>query len=68
MLQHPAPSHIDETACFNAISVEKDVDGVNSTSFGNISLSGEGFKAATPYGIKAMKGLDKGENKPNKAM
>ena len=24
--------------------------------------------AATPYGIKAMKGLDKGENKPNKAM
>ena len=51
LLQHPAPDHIDETACFNAIAIEKDVDGVNSTSFGNISLSGEGFKAATPYGI-----------------
>ena len=54
LLQHPAPSHIDETACFNAIAVEKDVDGVNSTSFGNISLSGEGFKSATPYGIMKL--------------
>ena len=33
LLQHPVPSHIDEQACFNAISMEKDVDGVNSASY-----------------------------------
>ena len=28
LLQHPVPSQIDERACFDAISLEKDVDGV----------------------------------------
>src|SRR5690606_24425340 len=28
LLQHPVPSQIDERACFDAIDLEKDVDGV----------------------------------------
>lgn len=33
LLQHPVPSHIDEQKCFNTISLEKDVDGVNTWCF-----------------------------------
>ena len=29
LLQHPVPKQIDERACFDAISPDKDVDGVN---------------------------------------
>ena len=29
LLQHPTPSQIDERACFDRISLEKDVDGVS---------------------------------------
>src|SRR5262245_7973544 len=28
LLQHPVPSHIDERRCFDAICLDKDVDGV----------------------------------------
>src|SRR5690554_3263702 len=28
LLQHPVPAQIDERACFDAIALEKDVDGV----------------------------------------
>ncbi|MBP5730165.1 MAG: bifunctional 5,10-methylene-tetrahydrofolate dehydrogenase/5,10-methylene-tetrahydrofolate cyclohydrolase, partial [Clostridia bacterium] len=51
LLQHPVPRHIDEAACFNAIAIEKDVDGVNAASFGAVSLGEKGFAAATPSGI-----------------
>ena len=51
LLQHPVPKHIDEPACFNAISPEKDVDGVSALSFGKVSLGEDGFSSATPGGI-----------------
>lgn len=51
LLQHPVPKHIDERLCFDAISVEKDVDGVNSLSFGKMVMGGKAYVSATPYGI-----------------
>lgn len=51
LLQHPIPKHIDENKCFDSISVFKDVDGVNSASFGAFSNGREAFKSATPLGI-----------------
>lgn len=51
LLQHPVPRGIDERACFDAIDVSKDVDGVNSQSFGKISMGEECYYSATPYGI-----------------
>lgn len=51
LLQHPVPKHIDEGKCFDLISVNKDVDGVNSASFGAFSNDKFAFKSATPLGI-----------------
>jgi methylenetetrahydrofolate dehydrogenase (NADP+)/methenyltetrahydrofolate cyclohydrolase len=33
LLQHPVPHHIDERAAFEAIRIEKDVDGVTTLGF-----------------------------------
>lgn len=51
LIQHPVPSQIDEQLCFNSISVEKDVDGVNTHTFGRMSMKLDSFKSATPLGI-----------------
>lgn len=51
LLQHPVPDHINEQACFNAIDISKDVDGVNTTTFGRMSMKMESFTSATPLGI-----------------
>ena len=51
LLQHPVPRHIDEMACFNSIDITKDVDGVNTHSFGRMSMQLDAFKSATPLGI-----------------
>jgi methylenetetrahydrofolate dehydrogenase (NADP+)/methenyltetrahydrofolate cyclohydrolase len=51
LLQHPTPKHIDEQKCFNAIAIEKDVDGVNTASFGAMSMGMEAYLSATPKGI-----------------
>lgn len=51
LLQHPVPKHINEGRCFDTISIYKDVDGVNSASFGAFSNSKFAFKSATPLGI-----------------
>ena len=51
LLQHPVPGHIDERAAFDAISADKDVDGVTSASFAAMALSGGGFESCTPSGI-----------------
>lgn len=51
LLQHPVPKSIDERLAFDRISPEKDVDGVNSLSFGRISMGVEAFSSATPKGI-----------------
>lgn len=51
LLQHPVPKQIDERACFDAISLDKDVDGVNSLSFGKMAMGEKSFVSATPLGI-----------------
>jgi methylenetetrahydrofolate dehydrogenase (NADP+) / methenyltetrahydrofolate cyclohydrolase len=51
LLQHPVPKQIDERLAFDRIKIEKDVDGVNSHSFGKLSMGEKSFKPCTPYGI-----------------
>lgn len=54
LLQHPVPSQIDERACFDAIALEKDVDGVTCLGFGRMSMSEEAYGCATPKGIMRL--------------
>tara|TARA_B100001769_G_scaffold124646_1_gene97465 strand:+ start:670 stop:1503 length:834 start_codon:yes stop_codon:yes gene_type:complete len=51
LLQHPVPDQINERACFDAIDVKKDVDGVTCLGFGNISMGEEAYGSCTPQGI-----------------
>lgn len=51
LLQHPAPPQIDERACFDAIALEKDVDGVTCLGFGRMAMGEEAYGSATPQGI-----------------
>ncbi len=54
LLQHPVPKQIDERACFDRISVEKDVDGVTALGFGRMSLGEPAYGSATPAGIMRL--------------
>ena len=54
LLQHPVPSQINERQCFDAISVEKDVDGVTCIGFGQMTMGEEAFGSCTPAGIMRM--------------
>lgn len=51
LLQHPVPAQIDERACFDAIDINKDVDGVTCLGFGNMSMGQVAYGSATPQGI-----------------
>jgi methylenetetrahydrofolate dehydrogenase (NADP+)/methenyltetrahydrofolate cyclohydrolase len=51
LLQHPVPHQIDERRCFDAIKIEKDVDGVTSHSFGKLSMAMEAYYPCTPFGM-----------------
>ena len=51
LLQHPVPSQINERECFDAINVEKDVDGVTCIGFGQMTMGEEAFGSCTPAGI-----------------
>lgn len=51
LVQHPAPTAIDERAAFEAIAPEKDVDGVTMHSFAAMALGTGGPLACTPAGI-----------------
>ena len=51
LLQHPVPSQINERDCFDAINVEKDVDGVTCIGFGQMTMGEEAFGSCTPAGI-----------------
>ena len=51
LLQHPVPEHVDERAAFEAIAVDKDVDGVTFSSFARMAEDSGGFTSATPGGI-----------------
>ncbi len=54
LLQHPVPSHIDERACFDAIDLKKDVDGVTCLGFGRMSMGESAYGCATPKGIMRL--------------
>ena len=51
LLQHPVPQQIDERACFDAIALHKDVDGVTCLGFGRMAMGEEAYGCATPQGI-----------------
>ena len=51
LLQHPAPQQIDERACFDAIDLHKDVDGVTCLGFGRMAMGEDAYGCATPQGI-----------------
>lgn len=51
LLQHPVPSQIDERACFDAIDLAKDVDGVTCLGFGNMAMGEPAYGSCTPQGI-----------------
>jgi methylenetetrahydrofolate dehydrogenase (NADP+)/methenyltetrahydrofolate cyclohydrolase len=54
LLQHPVPSQIDERACFDAIALDKDVDGVTCLGFGRMAMGEKAYGSATPQGIMAI--------------
>ena len=51
LLQHPVPSQINERLCFDAIDIDKDVDGVTCLGFGNMSMGIDAYGSCTPAGI-----------------
>lgn len=51
LLQHPVPPQIDERACFDAIALAKDVDGVTCLGFGRMAMGEDAYGCATPQGI-----------------
>ncbi|MEH6826120.1 MAG: bifunctional methylenetetrahydrofolate dehydrogenase/methenyltetrahydrofolate cyclohydrolase FolD [Motiliproteus sp.] len=54
LLQHPVPAQIDERACFDAIALEKDVDGVTTQGFGRMAMAEPAYGSATPAGIMTL--------------
>ena len=54
LLQHPVPKQINERLAFDRIAEKKDVDGVNSLSFGKLSMGEKSFNPCTPYGIMLL--------------
>jgi methylenetetrahydrofolate dehydrogenase (NADP+)/methenyltetrahydrofolate cyclohydrolase len=54
LLQHPVPRHIDERAAFEAIRIEKDVDGVTLTGFAQNAFGFADFPSCTPAAIIAI--------------
>ncbi|MHC4992129.1 MAG: tetrahydrofolate dehydrogenase/cyclohydrolase catalytic domain-containing protein, partial [Planctomycetota bacterium] len=48
LVQHPVPSPIDRRAAFEAIPLEKDVDGVSSAALGRMILGMPAFCSCTP--------------------
>jgi len=54
LVQHPVPKPIDKRAAFEAIPVEKDVDGVTSSTLGRVILGMPGYIPCTPKGIMEL--------------
>ena len=54
LLQHPVPAQIDERACFDAIALTKDVDGVTCLGFGRMAMGEAAYGSATPAGIMTI--------------
>lgn len=54
LLQHPVPAQINERACFDAIALEKDVDGVTCLGYGRMAMGEPAYGSATPQGIMTI--------------
>ena len=54
LLQHPVPPQIDERACFDAIALDKDVDGVTCLGYGRMAMGEAAYGSATPAGIMRL--------------
>lgn len=54
LLQHPVPNQIDERAAFDAISIDKDVDGVTTLGFAQNAFGFANFPSCTPAAIIAL--------------
>ncbi|MBE1441716.1 bifunctional 5,10-methylenetetrahydrofolate dehydrogenase/5,10-methenyltetrahydrofolate cyclohydrolase [Paenibacillus sp. OAS669] len=54
LLQHPVPHHIDERAAFEAIRIEKDVDGVTTLGFAQTAFGFGLYPSCTPAAIVAI--------------
>jgi methylenetetrahydrofolate dehydrogenase (NADP+)/methenyltetrahydrofolate cyclohydrolase len=54
LLQHPVPAQIDERACFDAIALSKDVDGVTCLGYGRMAMGEAAYGSATPQGIMSI--------------
>ncbi|QHW32951.1 bifunctional 5,10-methylene-tetrahydrofolate dehydrogenase/5,10-methylene-tetrahydrofolate cyclohydrolase [Paenibacillus rhizovicinus] len=54
LLQHPVPHGIDERAAFEAIAIEKDVDGVTTLGFAQNAFGFADYPSCTPAAIMAI--------------
>jgi len=54
LVQSPTPKHINEETVFNAINLEKDVDGFNPINIGRMFYGNEGMVPCTPKGVIRM--------------
>jgi len=54
LVQHPVPRPIDRRAVFEAIPLEKDVDGVTAATLGRLILGMPAYVPCTPAGIMAL--------------
>jgi methylenetetrahydrofolate dehydrogenase (NADP+)/methenyltetrahydrofolate cyclohydrolase len=54
LVQHPVPRPIVRRAAFEAIPLEKDVDGVSSAALGRTILGMPAFASCTPAGIMRL--------------
>ena len=54
LVQLPLPKQINESKIINAIAPEKDVDGFNPISVGNLVIGNDTFFPCTPAGIQEL--------------
>jgi methylenetetrahydrofolate dehydrogenase (NADP+)/methenyltetrahydrofolate cyclohydrolase len=54
LLQHPVPIQIDERAAFDAIDINKDVDGVTTLGFAQNAFGFAAYPSCTPAAIIAI--------------
>lgn len=54
LVQLPLPSHLDEVSVVDAISPDKDVDGLHPVNAGKLLTGRDGFVPCTPLGVMEM--------------
>jgi len=54
LVQSPLPGHIQQQEIFNAVHIDKDVDGFNPFNLGLLLLGMPRFIPATPWGIQEL--------------